>query len=320
MADNQAYITAGLPVDRDGSFPTGDNQAYITAGLRKLVEAAGGTTDELTGTIAATAAESADISLTRGLLAAAVATAGESGDIAMTRGLAGAAVATTGGSATLTTGVATQLEGTIAAQAAAAGEVFRTASYRIYRGAGSLADVDWENAVGVVVPGNPAPSLTGLGHSANTRYTYAVRPVLDGLEAPDLSCVVEFETDAVGGWIGNRPEPIEVLEATPAAGGQVILQWTYRTAYGSAAPDEFCIYYGHCSDITPGLPDAVETYTADGRYTKALALTGGETYYFAVTTRSGEGVESHISRIIGPILAQATAPPTPTVYASVTLQ
>jgi len=316
VADNQVYITAGLPVDKDGSTPTGDNLAHVTAGLPPVVAA--GTTHQLSGTSSATAAESGDVSITRGLLAAAVATATESGGMTMTRGLAGVAVATAGGSATLTTSATAQLEGTIIAQAAAVGDVFQTASYRIYRGMGSLAEVDWENAVGIAAPGNPAPALTGLGHAANTRYTYAVRPVLDGLEGPDLSCVVEFETDDAGGWIGNRPEPVEVLEATPASGGQVILRWTYRTEYGRAAPEEFCIYYGHRPDVAPGSPDAVETYAADGQYTKTLALTGGETYYFAVTARSGEGVESHISRTIGPILARATAPPTPTVYASAT--
>ena len=201
MADNQVYITAGLPVDKDGGTPTGDNLAHITAGVPPAVAA--GTTHQLTGTItatasqsadlsvtrgvsgtaAATAAESADVSITRGLFAAAVATAAESGGMTMIRGLAGVAATTAAGSATLTVGATAQLEGTIAAQATAAGEVFRTASYRIYRGAGSLAEVDWENAVGVVAPGNPAPSLTGLGHSANTRYTYAVRPVLDGRTA-----------------------------------------------------------------------------------------------------------------------------------------
>jgi len=188
--------------------------------------------------------------------------------------------------------------------------------YRVYRGVGGITNVNWSAPVAEVNPEVTSPTLSGLGHAASTRYTYVVRPVRGGdeLETPDLSCAVEFETDAAGDWMGARPAPVEQLSAEVMADGRIRLTWHYRTPYGMTAPHDFGVYHAPSADITPGSPQATVTYQADGRYTTTLNLTDGQTYYFAVTARTTAGVESRLSPVVGPFVADATAPTAPTVY------
>jgi hypothetical protein len=124
-----------------------------------------------------------------------------------------------------------------------------------------------------------------------------------------------METDGAGDWVGNRPGGIEFLEARVKDGGDVELRWSYRVPYGRTAPDDFGIYYGSSPDISAGSPQATEAYAGEKVYTKTLSLSGGQTYYFAATARITAGAESQLSRVVGPLVADDTAPATPTVYA-----
>ncbi|KKL96563.1 hypothetical protein LCGC14_1843250 [marine sediment metagenome] len=193
--------------------------------------------------------------------------------------------------------------------------------YRVYRGVGDITNVDFGTVIAEVDGALTTVSLTGEGHAASTRYTYAVRPVRGGdeLETPDLSCAVTFETDGGGDWLGDRPAMVEFLEATVEDGGDIALAWSFRTPYGGSAPNDFGVYYSGTPDITPGSPDATESYTSDGRCATTLTLTGGQTYWFAVTSRSAGGVESLLSEIIGPFVADSTAPGAPDLYLRATL-
>ncbi len=195
--------------------------------------------------------------------------------------------------------------------------------YRLYRGVGGISEVDFSTYVGHVLGGDASETFLSLGHAANTRYTYVLRPVrvkADNtyLETPDNSCIVEFETDDSGDWLGNRPGSVEVVEAEVLSGGQVRLRWRYRTPYSGSVPSDFGIYYGSSPGIAPGSPNTTESYTKDGGYSKTLSLTGGNTYYFAVTAMHSNGVESHLSNVIGPYIADSTAPDTPTLITSAT--
>ena len=190
--------------------------------------------------------------------------------------------------------------------------------YHFYRGIGGLSNINLDTPVGTACAGQSSKTFTGLGHASNTRYTYLLRPVRhdansDWLETPDMSCTVELETDDSGNWVGDRPMQVEWLGAEILSGARIRLRWRYRTPYGGAVPADFGIYYGTDRNITPGSPQATESYTRDGEYSRTLSLIDGVAYYFAVTARDVGGVESHVPRIIGPYVARNTAPPQPTV-------
>jgi len=188
--------------------------------------------------------------------------------------------------------------------------------YRIYRGLGGPDKVDFTSSVGSAAAGASSVSLVGLGHAVSSRYTYVIRPYLGALETPDYSARVEFETDASGDWVGNRPGQVEWIEAEVIASGEIRLRWHYRTPYGAAAPADFGLYYAQEPSIDPGSPQATESYTADGPYSKDLTLADGVTYFFALTARTAAGVESHLSKMIGPFVADSAAPATPGLYTS----
>jgi hypothetical protein len=192
--------------------------------------------------------------------------------------------------------------------------------HRVYRGVGGLSNVDFSAPVAFAQADATSIALVGTGHAALTRYTYVVRPVAGNgwLETPDGSCAVEFETGADGDWLGARPAPVEWIRAEIKAAGGIELSWSWRRPYGGSGPMDFCLYHAGVPAIVAGDPQATATYTADGRYSHTFSLSGGQTYYFAVTARDGEGVESHLSDVIGPYLADATPPDAPTVSVSTT--
>jgi len=195
---------------------------------------------------------------------------------------------------------------------------FQDDGYNLYRGAGGIENVDFDSPVAYLRKDNLNPTLTALGHAASTPYTYVLRPVRGASElvTPDLSCNIEFEADGAGDWLGDRPAMPHGLAAAVKDAGKIEVRWGYTTPYGESPPADFGIYYAHSPDITPGSPQATETYTGDTLYAKTLSLTGGQTYYLAVTARSSSGVESHLSEIVGPCVADASAPAAPQLYAS----
>ena len=186
--------------------------------------------------------------------------------------------------------------------------------YRIYRGVGGIANVDFGAPVEAVSGAASSAQLVGKGHLPSTRYTYVVRAVLSDLESPDVSCAVQFETDAAGEWPGARPAPAEVLEAEVLDAGKIRLRWTYRTRGGWPAVHDFGVYHAASPYIAPGSPQATVDYAADGPYATTLNLTGGQTYWFAVTARTSGGLESDLAHVIGPFAARSAAPPQPDVY------
>lgn len=195
--------------------------------------------------------------------------------------------------------------------------------YYLYRGVGGISGVDFSSPVATLAGGNASRIFTGLGHDANTRYTYVLRPArtladTSVLVTPDMSCRVEFETDGAGDWLGNRPGSVEGLSAEVISGGVIRLRWNFRTPYGGTAPNDFGIYYSTSPDITPGSPSTTESYTADGAYSKDIPLSDGVAHYFAITARDATPVESHISEIIGPFIADDTAPDAPTLITATT--
>jgi len=195
--------------------------------------------------------------------------------------------------------------------------------HRVYRGPGGISGVDLTRPVGFAQCGAAVISLAGLGHEPLARYTYVARPVAGAawLETPDLSNACEVEIDAGGDWLGNRPGGVEWLWAEVASGGRITVSWSYRTPPGRPAPTDFGVYCAAGPRIASGTPSAVVDYTRDGMLSHTFDLADGGSYWFAVTARLGPPwrIESRMPAPIGPFVADALAPPAPSVVVSRTL-
>ena len=191
--------------------------------------------------------------------------------------------------------------------------------YHLYVTPGALVDADFEITPEAVIPaGQSSGVLVGYGFGVSGRHTLVLRPVIDDVETPDISCRYEFETDSGGQWLGVRPAPVEGAVAEVQSAGRVNVSWTYRVPDRGVVPEDFCIYCGSGPEITAYASQTVVEYERDGVYACTLSLVGGQTYYFRVTARSGSGVESHLSPVVGPVLADSTAPMVPPVILTTT--
>lgn len=198
-------------------------------------------------------------------------------------------------------------------------------TYNLYRGVGdSLANVDFTTPVATGLTG--ATATLALSHAVSTKYTYVLRPVLGGMENPNVSCRVLFETDGTGAWAGAKPAAPIAVAAEAIAAGKVRVTWQYQTPAGRTAPATFGLYYGTDPYLVSGTPLASVTYAGDGRYSHDFTLTDGVAYWFAVTGRTAAvtgppavaAKDGPLSNVAGPVIADATAPAAPTITASST--
>jgi len=191
--------------------------------------------------------------------------------------------------------------------------------YHLYVTRGGLVDTDFQADPAAVIPaGQTSGVLVDSSFAASGRYTLVLRPVIDDAETPDISCRFEFETDPAGQWFGLRPRSVEAVSAEVLSAGQVAVSWTYRTPEGGVRPEDFGVYHTSGPEITAGDPQAIVSYERDGRGACTLSLVGGQTYFFGVTARSGSGVESQMSPVVGPVVADSAAPMTPPVVLTTT--
>ena len=191
--------------------------------------------------------------------------------------------------------------------------------YHLYVTQGSLVDTEFEADSAAVIPaGQSSCVLVDYSFAASGRYTLVLRPVIDDAETPDISCRFEFETDPVGQWLGRRPSSVEAVSAEVLAAGQVTVSWTYRISEGGVRPEDFGLYYASGPEITVGSPQATVSYERDGRYSCSLSLVGGQTYFFGLTARSAGGVESYLSPVVGPVVADSSTPMQPPVVLTTT--
>ncbi|MCE5279073.1 MAG: hypothetical protein ABFD92_00090 [Planctomycetaceae bacterium] len=190
-------------------------------------------------------------------------------------------------------------------------------SYRLYRGVGGLSRVNFTSPVASISGRLNATAIAGLGHLPSTRYTYALRPVRQDLlgadlETPDLSCSAEFVTDAAADWVGLRPAAPEALGAAALSGGRIRLRWRYRTPRGTTAPATFAVY-ASSSESLVGTEASVAsaTYVSDRDYSAVITCADGLAYFLAVAAVSAGSIASPLSRIVGPVIADAAAPAVP---------
>ena len=186
--------------------------------------------------------------------------------------------------------------------------------YRIYRGRGGISRVNFATPVAYAQCNTDAIGLASLAHEPSARYAYVVRPVVGAawLETPDLSNACEFEIDAGGDWVGNRPAGVERITASVESGGRITVRWSYRTQPGMTAPQEYCVYCSTNVDIDVDNPSAVVAFAGDGPVEHTFDLADGVSYWFTVTARAG-GVESRMPAAVGPFVADASAPCAPSV-------
>ena len=189
-------------------------------------------------------------------------------------------------------------------------------TYNVYLGVNNLAAVDFDTSVDTLTDAEYSDAdinLSGAGILASTRYFLVIRPEADGLETPDYSCNVVFETDAAGDWIGSRMTPVFGLSVQRRSGAVMRVIWSYTTPVGDTAPTSFEVYNGETLPLG-GTPDSVD-YTGDMQYQKDLSLVDGTSYYFGVKAVLTDSEDSDFGPIVGPVPADGTAPdvPTPTV-------
>jgi len=183
--------------------------------------------------------------------------------------------------------------------------------YLLYRGTGNPAAVDFETIVATANMGQTTITGTGLTHTADTTYRYVLRPTLDTIIGPDLSCFVDFAVDADGDWVGNRPAKVAGIEATAISDGEIRLRWRYDGNTAFATPTRFDLWCSSSPEFPGGTPDATEAYVQAGYYQSDFALTDGVAYWFWVAAATAANVGP--TRGIGPIIADATAPDAPDV-------
>ncbi len=111
--------------------------------------------------------------------------------------------------------------------------------YRIYRGRGEVSNVDFSTPVAQV--SSAQASLLGLGHEPSARYTYVIRPVLEDLESPDISCSVQLDLDASRNWPGPAPGPVEQIQVQVLPAGQLRIEWATPDQPADAQVDEFSL-------------------------------------------------------------------------------
>ncbi len=180
--------------------------------------------------------------------------------------------------------------------------------YRIYRGLGSICDVDFSAPVGTAPASATSVQLEALGHAPSRCYAYALRAVVDDIEEDGVSCWVQFETDAQGLYVGRRPPAVLGLAAQPISGARIRLTWSCHTSASGPAVAEFAVYHGPSPQVPGGLPALTVPFTRDGEYSCILTLEHGQTRYFRVATRTAAGFESPPARSVGPIVAIGLPP------------
>lgn len=181
--------------------------------------------------------------------------------------------------------------------------------YNLYRGVGSLAEVDFSAPVAVINSGQTTRAITGLGHAQGQEYTYALRAVGNGgVEEPGVLCtcrVLVSGTDV----IGQRPNAPTFAVAKAMAGARVQVEFTYESRGQLSAPVGCQV-----AIITDQVPDGfialeVIPIAASCRRTKLLAeeFEDGQTVQLACRALSATGVVSAWCRF-NPVVVDSSAP------------
>ena len=119
--------------------------------------------------------------------------------------------------------------------------------YRIYRGAGSVAAIDYSAPIETVpVTGDPASvrlDLLAVNWAAGETWFIAIRSVnTAGVEFADPAAIVRAEFDDAGRLLPQCPSQVCDLSAQPTAGQRLAVAWRYAARTGSPAPTQFHVF------------------------------------------------------------------------------
>ena len=185
--------------------------------------------------------------------------------------------------------------------------------YRLYRGRGGPASIDWTTPVATAPAGADSIVLAGAGHDAGCIYTYGLRPVRDDVESPDRACLAELALDGTGQWTGERPAPVTALTAA-AADGAVRVRWHWRAEAGTPAADRFAVFVSAALPVGTAAPTATVEAEGDGIYS-AEVMPGEAMVYVAVRAEIDDGAASTVVTA-GPVVIPSP-PPMPAPWVDV---
>ncbi|MFH0981573.1 MAG: hypothetical protein V2A79_08550 [Planctomycetota bacterium] len=116
--------------------------------------------------------------------------------------------------------------------------------YNLYRGTPTPADIDDTLPVGAAGPtATTVSNFSWRPHAAGTEYFYVLRAIGGGgMESPPSQASVSIAFDGAGAFLGGRPNPPTGLAVAQAAGGRLVLRWSYSARDEEVAPTEFRIY------------------------------------------------------------------------------
>ena len=157
--------------------------------------------------------------------------------------------------------------------------IYQTAGYLIFWNGGDGGPVDYSTSIGFTT--GTTWSAAGLSTCGN--YRFGVRTRGELFEEKNTNVVDRLEIDAVGVEIAARPNRVESLAATPAAGGKITLKWAYRQAGGAAAATHFHVYSGTDS-CSLSIVDSVNKAVGEATVYQwtSEALSDGIRHYFRV--------------------------------------
>ena len=179
--------------------------------------------------------------------------------------------------------------------------------YNLYIG---NPNIDYDTPVAFFASGESTGSYT-FTPSADSNYKFALRATRSNIETPGVDCVCDFKTDGAGDWIGSRPDAVFHARLYQQPSGVITVAWDYLTGLTAAA--DFAIWAGTTRPTGAGAADATPPFTGDGPYTQDLTLSDGSAYYIRIVARDSGGIESD-ETFLGPLLADATAPSSPSIY------
>lgn len=182
---------------------------------------------------------------------------------------------------------------------------FQDDGYNLY--SGSEGSIDYDNPVAYFPRSVATGSLT-ITPAVNTTYEYSLRAQRNGIETPGVNNVADFKTDATPDWIGNRPDQVINPDIIQTSGGVLRISWDYVTGATDAA--DFALWHNTVIPDGSGGADGTVNYTEDTSYSKDFTLADGTAYYVRIVARAVGGEESD-PVVVGPLLADSSAPSSP---------
>jgi|GEM_PF-3430022 len=185
------------------------------------------------------------------------------------------------------------------------------AGYRLYRGVGSPAAIDYDNPVAELPCGLDSAVLAGLGHQAGVEYWYGIRAVSSaGVEETDTSRVCRVVVAADGSISADRPNAIAWAKASAIAGGKLRVDFYYSSLSQVIPPAsvELALASAGGFDWENPIATAAISGSIRGSLLPATVFEDGETVFLAIRAVGALG-ELGAALELAPVAADSSPPP-----------